>query len=164
MKTLFTAFKGVHNTSFQLVSRLGGSSIILTNSLQGLEKEISSLQDEYNTVYMFGVDKTLIDKVRIETCASFQGETLNTAFDVLSLEKALRNSSISYTVSNEPTYYLCNAAYYYMLKKDANSVFIHIPSKKGMTDSMLNKLILFFRIDNLIQENHYDSCITSLGF
>ena len=43
MKILFTAFKGIHNTSFQLVSKLGGNSILLTNSFQGLEKDISSV-------------------------------------------------------------------------------------------------------------------------
>lgn len=69
MKILFTAFKGVHNTSFRLVDQTVANYIPLTNSFQGLEKDISFISDDYSVVYMFGVDKKLIDKVRIETCA-----------------------------------------------------------------------------------------------
>ena len=70
MKILFTAFKGVHNTSFQLVDQTAANYILLTNSFQGLEKDISFISSDYSIVYMFGVDKKLIDKVRIEKCES----------------------------------------------------------------------------------------------
>ena len=66
MKILFTAFKGVHNTSFQLVNQTVANHILLTNSFQGLEKDISFVSGDCSIVYMFGVDKELIDKVRIE--------------------------------------------------------------------------------------------------
>ena len=55
MKTLYTAFKGENNTSFQLVSRLNGRALFLTNSFLGLEKDISSFDCGYDTVYMFGI-------------------------------------------------------------------------------------------------------------
>ena len=38
MKTLYTAFKGKNNTSYQLVSRIDNNSLFLTNSFTGLEK------------------------------------------------------------------------------------------------------------------------------
>lgn len=44
MKILFTAFKGVHNTSFQLVDQTAANYILLTNSFQGLEKDISFME------------------------------------------------------------------------------------------------------------------------
>ena len=66
MKILFTAFKGVHNTSFQLMDQTAANYILLTNSFQGLEKDISFISSDYCIVYMFGVDKKLIDKVRKE--------------------------------------------------------------------------------------------------
>ena len=71
MKSLFTAFKGVHNTSFQLVDQTAANYSLLTNSFQGLEKDISFISSDYSIVYMFGVDKELIDKVRIEKCAKY---------------------------------------------------------------------------------------------
>lgn len=145
MNILFTAFKGIHNTSFQLIDQLGANSVLLTNSYQGLEKDISSIDSNYSTVYMFGVDKTLVDKIRIETCANYNEETVYTDFDILYIEKKLSSNEIPYTVSDKPTHYLCNAAYYHMLKKIPNTVFIHIPSLKGMSVGMMNKLIKVLR-------------------
>lgn len=144
MKTLFTAFKGVYNTSFQLVYQIDRNSLFLTNSFNGLEKDISFVADNYNAVYMFGVDKTLGEKIRIETCANFNNEIVNTNFDIQSLGINLRSKSIHYSVSNAPTHYLCNAAYYHMLKKNKNTVFIHIPSLSGMSVTMMDSLVAFF--------------------
>ena len=144
MKILFTAFKGVHNTSFQLVNQTVANHILLTNSFQGLEKDISFVSGDCSIVYMFGVDKKLIDKVRIEKCAKYNAETVCTDFDIHYLETMLGSAGVSYTISDKPTRYLCNAAYYHMLKKKPNTVFIHIPSLKGMSIELMNKLIKIF--------------------
>ena len=144
MKILFTAFKGVHNTSLQLVDQTAANYILLTNSFQGLEKDISFVSGDCSIVYMFGVDKKLIDKVRIETCAKYNDETVCTDFNVHYLETKLKSAGISYSISDKPTRYLCNAAYYHMLKKNPNTVFIHIPSLKGMSVELMNKLIKIF--------------------
>ena len=141
MSNLYTAFKGMHNTSLQLVSQLCGDKLFLTNSFQGLEKDILSIKAEYDVVYMFGVDKNLRNSIRIETCANYNGESVNTSFDILALENVIKNSGVSYTISNKPTAYLCNAAYYHTLKRNRNTVFIHIPSIKGMNDVLMNKLL-----------------------
>ena len=144
MKTLYTAFKGKNNISFQLVSQLSGNSLLLTNSFAGLEKDISSFDCGFDTVYMFGIDKTLVDKIRIDLCARYNGEHISTEFDLLPLERKLNESNVSYSVSAKPTRYLCNAAYYHMLKKNPNAVFIHIPSLKGMNDALMSKLTEIF--------------------
>ena len=141
MRKLYTAFKGSHNTSFQLVNQINGDRLFLTNSFQGLEKDILSLSTDYDAIYMFGIDKNLKNSIRIETCANYNGEWVNTSFDILALEKAVKASDVSYTISKKPTAYLCNAAYYHMLKKNCNTVFIHIPSIKGMNDVLMNKLL-----------------------
>lgn len=145
MKILFTAFKGMYNTSFQFVDQTGADYVLLTNSFQGLKKDIFAINRNYDIVYMFGVDKHLTDKIRIETCAKDDSETLHTDFTISSLEENLRAGEISYTVSNKPTCYLCNAAYYHMLKKNPNTVFIHIPSIEGMTTELMKKFITVFR-------------------
>ena len=100
MRKLYTAFKGTHNTSFHLVSKLSGESLFLTNSFQGLEKDILSISAEYDVVYMFGVDKNLNNNIRIETRANYNGESVNTSFDILTLEKVIKDSGVSYTISN----------------------------------------------------------------
>ena len=96
---------------------------------------------EYDTVYMFGIDKNLRNGIRIETCSNYNGELVTTSFDIVTLEKVIKDLGISCIISNKPTAYLCNAAYYYMLKKNRNTVFIHIPSIKGMNNSLMNKLL-----------------------
>ena len=141
MKILYTAFKGTYNASFQLVSQLSGYKLFLTNSFQGLEKDISLIDMEYDTIYMFGIDKNLRNSIKVETCANYNGELLETSFDIVTLEKAIKDLGISCIVSNKPSAYLCNAAYYYMLKKNRNTVFIHIPSIKGMNNSLMNILL-----------------------
>lgn len=145
MRKLYTAFKGLHNTSFQLVSKINGDRLFLTNSFQGLEKEILSLSTGCDTIYMFGIDKNLKNSIRLETCANYNGEFINTFFDIPSLEKMIKDKGIAYTVSDKPTVYLCNAAYYHMLKKNRNTVFIHIPSIGGMDDLFMNQLLRLFR-------------------
>ena len=141
MRKLYTAFKGTHNTSFQLVSRLCGEKLFLTNSFQGLEKDILSFNGEYDAIFMFGVDKNLRNSIRIETCANYNGEQINSIFDILTLEKTIKDLGLSYAISNKPTAYLCNAAYHHMLKLNRNTIFIHIPSVKGMNDMLMNKLL-----------------------
>lgn len=93
---------------------------------------------------MFGIDKNLVDKIRIDLCACYNSEHIFTDYDLLSLESKLNESNISYYISNAPTKYLCNAAYYHMLKKNSNTVFIHIPSLKGMNETLMNKLADIF--------------------
>ena len=144
MSNLYTAFKGFHNTSFQLVDQINGDRLFLTNSFQRLEKEILSLGTDYDAIYMFGIDKNLRNGIRIETCANYNGELVNTSFDIVTLEKVIKDLGISYIISNKPTAYLCNAAYYHMLKKNRNTVFIHIPSIKGMNDVLINQLLRLF--------------------
>ena len=144
MSNLYTAFKGFHNTSFQLVDQINGDRLFLTNSFQGLEKEILSLGTDYDAIYMVGIDKNLRNGIRIETCANYNGELVNTSFDIVTLEKVIKDLDISYIISNKPTAYLCNAAYYHMLKKNRNTVFIHIPSIKGMNDLLINQLLRLF--------------------
>ena len=89
MKTLFVAFKGNNNTSFHLVSRLNERALFLTNSFTGLEKDITSFDCDFDTIYMFGIDKELANEIRIEFCACYNGEHMCTGFDLLPLERKL---------------------------------------------------------------------------
>ena len=65
MKTLYVGFKGIHNSSNKLVRNLQGEKYFLTNSFEGLKRDIENLVGEYEQVYMFGLDKALKDSVRI---------------------------------------------------------------------------------------------------
>ena len=140
MEILYTAFKGKNNTSYQVASRLNGTVLFLTNSFQGLEKDIATVVNDYDVVYMLGCNKSLNNKIKIETCAEYYGERIFTEFDISELKKRIDNK-LSYSISYSPTKYLCNAAFYHMLKKNKNTVFIHIPSISGMNNCLIEDII-----------------------
>ncbi len=145
MKTLYVGFKGIHNSSNKLVQNLQGEKYFLTNSFEGLKKDIENLEGEYEQVYMFGLDKMLKDSVQLEKCAEKDGERLYTKMQLSEIEDCLTNNAIPYRVSHNPTHYLCNEAYFYMLKKmKGNVVFVHIPSMKNFKEELLQKLVLVF--------------------
>ena len=135
----------MNNTSAMLVHQLGRDSLLLTNSFEGLEKDILSIAEEYDSVCMFGVDKRLDDAVRIEQCAMFQGTWASSIYDIQDLSRKMVQQNIHHSISNTPTQYLCNAAYYHMLCRNKNTVFIHIPSIKGMNDALMDRLLTLFR-------------------
>lgn len=144
MNLLFTAFKGKLNTSFQLASQLNGNTLFLTNSILGLEKDIKSLAEKYDAVYMLGVDKDLDREVRIERYAQCNLDKIETGFDIQALSDQMTAHQIRHHISNTPTQYLCNAAYYHMLCKNRNAVFVHIPSIKGIDKGFMAQLVGFF--------------------
>lgn len=102
MSTLFTGFKGKSNTSFQLVRGLNSNTSLLTNSFSGAEKDIRSLTEKYDTVYMFGLDKNLDREVRIENCACFAYDTIYTEFDTQALSAQMTAHQIKHCISIPP--------------------------------------------------------------
>ena len=73
MRVLYTGFKGKNNSSYQLVSNISGEKLFLTNSFEGLKKDIVNVKDSYDLVVMFGLDTSLKDAVRIERVAELEG-------------------------------------------------------------------------------------------
>jgi len=147
-EVLITGFKGKNNTSAQLIALLPcPHKMLLTNSFSGLHKDIERIPAEkYASIIMFGIDKTLAGSIRIEQTAVYNGRWQNSAYDIAGLTEKLSASDIKYEISSTPTQYLCNAAFFYMLEKCQNSVFIHIPSLHGMTPVLLQKLQYAFSL------------------
>ncbi len=145
MKTLFIGFKGKNNTSAQIVNQLDGDVLLLTNSFSGLETDILSVAEPYDSVYMFGVDSLLNGTLRIEKRAALHGIFLSSDYDIARLSDMMDSHNIVHSISDAPTQYLCNAAYYHMLCKNRNTVFLHIPSAKGMNDELMERLLTLFR-------------------
>lgn len=146
MRVLYIAFKGKNNASYQLVSRLDTEAFFITNSFQGAKRDILSVDESlYDKIIMFGIDKNLTDSVKIELTAALDGHFLNTCFDVDELAALCRKSDINYSISVSPNEFLCNTAYYYMLNKKQNAIFIHIPSIARMNSDFMKLLIDLFR-------------------
>ena len=129
---LYIGFKGQNNSSSVLVNAMSQQHYLLTNSFSGLRKDIDQLSTECDAVYLFGVDKNLIDSFRIEQCAEKEGIRLTTKLDLKAISKRFSEAGIKCTISVTPTQYLCNEAYWYLLEKYlGKTVSIHIPTIKN---------------------------------
>ena len=144
-RKLHIGFKGKNNASCILVKSISADSYLLTNSFEGLKKDVELLSRSYDCVILFGIDKDLSDTVRIERVA----EKDTKEFSVLNLEDIstqLDVAGIPNYISDKPTYYLCNSAYWYLLRKyNGKAVLIHIPSIKNLNEHLLDGLIQVFR-------------------
>ena len=144
-RKLYIGFKGKNNASCILAKSISANSFLLTNSFEGLKRDIDSLSCAYDSVILFGIDKNLTDTVRIEKvaekdtryCSELNLEYLSAQLDAV---------GISNYLSDKPTHYLCNDAYWYLLRKfNGKAVLIHIPSIKNISEHLIEKLKLAFR-------------------
>ena len=138
MKVLLTAFYGKYNASNMLVDMIDDNvdRLILTNSFVKLEQELNNIAlEEYDLILMFGINKFLKDEIRLEQAAKLD-DMLNTCIDINSMCQ-LCNKYIKTSINNVPTKYLCNSAYYHALKRNQNTLFIHIPGFSKITNMNL---------------------------
>lgn len=141
MQALYVAFKGEGNSSNKIVRSLTGDKLFLTNSYNGLKKDIEHINGTYDVVYMFGLDKRLKGNVRIDCVAQRGGVCLYSDVDIPSIALALNKSGMITYMGNTPIQSLCNEAYWHMLKKyNCHVVFFHVPSIKYITDSFIDKV------------------------
>ena len=139
--SLLIGFKGRNNASAILVQSLSPRCFLLTNSFAALEKEIEGIETGYSTVYLFGVDKNLKDSFRIEKKAEKDGIRMETCLDTDGLREKLEAAGIHTELSGNPTKYLCNEAYWHLLRKfDGKAVLIHIPTIRHYDESWISKI------------------------
>lgn len=141
MPTLYAAFKGNGNSANKIVRSLDGDKLFLTNSYGGLKKDIDNVNDTYDLVYMFGLDKALKGNVRVESTARKDGVCLYSDVDFHSIATELNQSGIMTQTGNTPMQSLCNEAYWHMLKKyNCHVLFFHVPSIKYITEDFIAKI------------------------
>lgn len=151
-KCLFVGFKGMKNSSCVLVSELLKESrlredgvlknfCLLTNSFEGVKKDIEAIKGNYDFVIMFGCDKSLKDCVRLECFAEKDGVKCETCLDVKQLSETLSHDGVENVISETPAHYLCNEAYWYALQKfERKAVFVHIPTLKNIDENFISKM------------------------
>ena len=145
MKILYVGFKGAKNTSYQLVSSFPGEHLFLTNSFSGLARDIDAMAKDYDAVIMFGIDKSLSTSLRVERCAEIHGELLTTKLYADQLARGFRENGIPCVISDTPTHYLCNDAYFRMLQKtNGKAVFVHIPGSRCLTQELMAGILKTF--------------------
>ncbi len=99
------------------------------------------LDNDCDFLVMFGVDKNLKDIVRIEAVAEMGRDKLTSNLDLSAISTQLSDEGIANYLCDKPSHYLCNEAYWLVLRKfGGNAVFIHIPSIKNMNSDFLEKM------------------------
>ena len=143
-KVLLTGFKGKNNSSANLVQAISENCRLLTNSFDGLKKDIEEISGDFDFLLMFGCDKNLKDSVRIERFAEKNGEKIGSGADLEKISTSLDKAGIENCISDTPNHYLCNEAYWHALRKfNGKVVFIHIPTIKNIDDSFIDKMKKF---------------------
>ncbi len=143
-KCLLTGFKGKNNSSGNLVQTISQNYKLLTNSFDGVKKDIEEISDDFDFVIMFGCDKNLKDSVRIERFAQKNGDIIASELDLVKISDKLGAAGIKNFISDIPGHYLCNEAYWSALKKFNNkAVFIHIPTLKKIDDDFIKRMKKF---------------------
>lgn len=141
MSTLYVAFKGNGNSANKIVRSLDGDKLFLTNSYNGLKKDIDNINGTYDVVYMFGLDKKLKGNIRIDCVAQKDDMYLYSDVDFHSIAMKWNQSGIIADIGNTPIQSLCNEAYWYMLKKyNCHVVFFHVPSIKYITEDFIKTM------------------------
>ena len=114
---------------------------LLTNSFEGVKRDIEAIEDNYDFVIMFGCDKSLKDCVRLERSAEKDGVKCETCLDVKLLSETLSHDGVENVISETPAHYLCNEAYWYALQKfEKKVIFIHIPTLKNIDENLISKM------------------------
>ena len=155
-RILFVGFKGKNNASGRLVEFISHKYLLLTNSFDGVKKDICSIGNDYDCLVMFGVDKHLTTSVRIEESAVKDDKRVYSDLRSAKLAKSLMDAGIETEISDDPQNSLCNEAYWYGLTRFAGrAVFIHIPTIKYADEKFLNKMksVLESEISEIIPKN-----------
>ena len=121
--------------------------LLLTNSFEGLKKDIDSIGQEYDCAVMFGVDKTLASAVRIELSAAKGDKKYYSELRSDELAAALNAAGIKTVISDDPKTCLCNEAYWNALSRfEGRAIFIHIPTIRNADEAFLSKMRLDYSI------------------
>lgn len=138
MSLLLTAFKGTHNSSYQVIKDCENDKLLFTNSYAGIDRDLEECDlSSYIGAFMFGVDTRLKDKIRIEPKAVIDGYILKTVYDIGDSADVMQTFGLQATVAKRATSYLCNYAYYRVLEEmNGRALFIHVPPERYLTEAM----------------------------
>ena len=145
-KVLYVGFKGKNNSSCQLITRMSGDKAFLTNSYSGIVRDIGRLDKSYDRIIMFGLDKRLKREIRFELSSRRSEEVSFSSMDISVYTDRASYCKIKFSVSDKPTEYLCNYAYFEMMKfAQCPVIFVHIPGIRNISDDFMEKLVTLFK-------------------
>ena len=140
MKILFTGFNGFNNTSKVIIDKINNDKLLFNNSYKEIDSQLVDVSlEEYDLIIMLGLRSNLKKSIRLEINSSLNDEILSTNINYNKIKDYLSDNGVPCLVNDKPTNYLCNYAYHKVLKRNKNTIFMHLPNLKDIQD--LDKLV-----------------------
>lgn len=126
--------------------------MLFKNSYEEIDKIISKTNlEDYDLIIMLGLRNNLKKSIRIETATLLDNDFIETNIDCKRLNEYFIKNEISCLLNSKPTNYLCNYAYHQVLRRNKNTIFIHLPELKNIIDiDKLTNLISHIKITTII--------------
>lgn len=140
MKVLFTGFNGFNNSSKAIIDKINMDKLLFNNSYKEIDNQLVDLKlEDYDLIIMLGLRSSLKKSIRIEINSSLYDELLFSNINYNKVFVYFKSNEFPCILNDKPTNYLCNYAYYNVLKRNKNAIFIHVPKLKNIKN--LDKLI-----------------------
>lgn len=140
MKILFTGFNGFNNTSKVIIDKINNDKLLFNNSYKEIDSQLVDVSlEEYDLIIMLGLRSNLKKSIRLEINSSLNDEILSTNINYNKIKDYFSDNGVPCLVNDKPTNYLCNYAYHKVLKRNKNTIFMHLPNLKDIQD--LDKLV-----------------------
>ena len=140
MKILFTGFNGFNNTSKVIIDKINNDKLLFNNSYKEIDSQLVDVSlEEYDLIIMLGLRSNLKKSIRLEINSSLNDEILSTNINYNKIKDYFSDNGVPCLVNDKPTNYLCNYAYHKVLKRNKNTIFMHLPNLKNIQD--LDKLV-----------------------
>lgn len=141
MKYIYIGFKGKNNPSSYIATQFQ-ESFLLTNSFQGIDKNILKIEECKDGIILFGLKPELKNQIQVEQVCCYNGNEISSKFDFSYLNQALKDFEVKF--NKIPSKYLCNYAYFRLCEKfKYNVILLHIPFAKEFADEILQCLLDF---------------------
>ena len=136
---ILAAFDGAQNTSrivMEGVDTAGGSKLLLPNDKQKSVEVLTAAikQHQPACVIILGQKPVICNKIAVETTAKLCGEVRRTNMDATTITELIKGSGYDAYISDGCGTSYCNNIYYHALGTGVNTVFLHVPCKKNVSD------------------------------
>lgn len=141
---ILAAFDGAENTSrivIECVETYPNRKVLLPNDkLKSVEVLTAAIKRyEPACVILMGQRPVVCNKIAVEKSAKLCGEVRSTNMDVASITELIKGSGYDAYISGSCGTSYCNHIYWHALGMGVNTVFLHVPYKKNVSD--INALV-----------------------
>ena len=136
---ILAAFDGAQNTSrivMESVDASADSKLLLPNDKQKSAQVLTAAIKERQPacVILLGQKPVICNKIAVETSAKLCGDVRSTNMDATTISELIKGSGYDAYISGNCGTSYCNHIYYHALGTGVNTVFMHVPCKKNVSD------------------------------